>query len=134
MRKWIGLVALAAIARADAPPAKSSTVEVEWRLLTAAVLGGRNNGFAVTCGQASVSRFLLTVRDASGSQAVTSVACPRAEESGHLTVTLRGRAPFTISATAPERRSLRSEQVRNVRPGDVVTVRMYAEGCDEACR
>ncbi len=134
MRPLALLAALAAVARADPPPKPAPpSVQLNWRLLTAMLQNGHNNGYALTCGEAAASRILVRARAADGATATTTVDCPRAADNGWITLPVRGRAPFTFTATVPGVPAARSEQVRGAVAGDTITLRTYAGGCDLAC-
>lgn len=126
----VGLLLRLAAARADEPPA---TISINWRLLTAAVQSGLDNGFVMTCKQAGLTSFTVAVKGSDGKSLTRTVACPGADNNGMIEVALRGKGPFTVNATAAGKRTLRSEQVRRVRPGDAVTLRIYVHGCDAIC-
>jgi hypothetical protein len=125
----VALLALAP-ARADEPPAM---ISINWRLLTAALQGGIDNGFVMTCKQAGLTSLTIAVKGSDGKPVTRSVSCPAADDNGMIDFPLHGKGPFTVSATAPGKRTLRSEQVRRVTAGDAVTLRIYVRGCDSIC-
>jgi hypothetical protein len=114
----------------------ATKLELEWDLLSAYLSGGTNNGFAVKC-DALPPVTVLTLRVEGGAGArSTAVACPAGAARGVVAVDVPdGIGPYVISGVAEGRPSSVSERVRDVRPTDAVSLRIYLDGCDQpACR
>jgi len=116
---------------ADLPAAAS--LSVAWDLITANLMNGTNNGFAINCDDPSLmaSTLVFTTKNAANQSATTMVACPAAMDSGSATLqTPDTTGPFTLSAVIAGKSMSSSDKLRNLAPGDVPHLHIYAFGCD----
>jgi len=133
VRPLLVLAAAAALVAAAPPPAKGASMEIEWELLTAALQGGRNNGYARACDAAPGVKQLTFTVEAAGKKAVTSAPCTAGGNRGVVKISLpEGAGPYTVTAVADGLAKSKSERVKGFTAKDVVHLRIYAEGCDQA--
>jgi hypothetical protein len=113
----------------------SSTMSlaVAWDLLTANLMNGTNNGFAINCDDASLmaSTLVFTTRNAANQTAATMVPCPAAMSSGNASLALPDQTgPFTLSAVIAGKPMSSSDKLQNVAAGQAPHIHLYAFGCD----
>jgi hypothetical protein len=110
-----------------------NTLAIRWDLLTANLMNGTNNGFAINCDDPTLSATMISflVTNVGNTMITTVGPCPAGASSGMQTLALPDpNGPFVVSATLVGKPMSASQKVQNVTPASSVNLRIYAFGCD----
>lgn len=125
------------MAQTSGDMAHSATqLTVYWQLLSANLQSGTHNGFSTNCDEVPATQIQFAVTNAASANTFTTVACPDGMHDGQALIDLPdATGPWTVDASLVGVGASKSEVVRDVGPGDAITVRIYAQGCDApACQ